>query len=81
MVLNNSFNEHEPMVCTRIGLQAVRPGVAIQSLRGSTGTGSSFGPVRWRLRAEPIRDSTEALMVQMYFSSVRVWAGYGVVWI
>ena len=33
---------------------------------------------RWRLRAEPIRDSTDALMVQAYYSDFRVWAGCGV---
>jgi hypothetical protein len=54
MVLNTSFNENEPMVCTRLA-----------------------GPVRWRLRAEPIRDSTDALVVQVYYSVFSVWAGYG----
>ena len=36
---------------------------------------------RWRLRVEPIRDSTDALIVQAYYSDFRVWAGYGVSWI
>jgi hypothetical protein len=63
MVLNTSFNDNEPIVCTprqaldcflrtRIGLQAVRAAVAMVSPAGSTGTGSPPGPASPRLRAE-----------------------------
>ena len=49
----------------------------MKSPTGNAGTGSSPGPDRPRLRAELIRDSTDALMVQMYYADIRVWAGYG----
>lgn len=61
-----------------IWLQFVRACVALESPPGSAGTGSSLGPGRWWLGAEPICDPMDALIVQAY-SKIR--AGFGVSWI
>ena len=74
MVLSTSLNDNELSPGRTAGLEA---DAAMESPAGSIGTGSSPGPVRWRLRAEPIRDSTDALVVQVYYSVFSVWAGYG----
>ena len=60
-VWSTSLNDNELIPGRAAGREA---GAAMESPAGSIGTGSSPGPVRWRFRAEPIRDST-------------VWAGYG----
>lgn len=78
MVWSTSLNDNEPIPGRAAGRET---GAAMESLAGSIGTGSSPGPVRWRFRAEPIRDSTDALLVQVYHSDLRVRAGCGASWI